>query len=311
MAGGYRRQGRRVMIAESGGLILAIDAGGTFFKSALVTAGGQIVNGSRLSCPADSDGRAESVQAAYQWLIEKQMEAAECMDSRITAIGVDTPGPFDFTRGESHMRHKFRSIYGIPLRPWLEEKAGKIPIYFLHDSTAFLLGEHWRGRLRGCDDCGGVMLGTGLGFSYMRNGEVRLNEEGGPACSLYSRPFRAGTAEEAVSRRGICRRYRNRSLDCAPESDVIDIARLAGAGDLAALETFKETGEMLGEILLPVLHEQQCRRLVVGGQISKAYSYFGRFLEQALEGAGLDQIGPSENPDDVHLLGCAWFMLNR
>lgn len=293
------------MTEEGRGLILAIDAGGTFFKSALVAADGQIVCGSKLSCPADSDGPAELIQAAYQWLAGKQMEAAEHRNSRVAAIGIDTPGPFDYARGESRMRHKFRSIYGIPLRPWLEEIVGKVPIYFLHDSTAFLLGEHWKGRLRGCDDCAGVMIGTGLGFSYMKNGEVQLNDVGGPACSLYSRPYRDGTAEDFISRRGICRRYQNRVLDCPNGIDVIDIAKFAGAGDHAALETFEETGEMLGEILLPVLREQQCRRLVVGGQISKAYPFFGKVLEQVLEGAGLDQTGPSGNPDDAHLLGCA------
>ena len=66
----------------------------------------------------------------------------------------------------------------------------------------------------------------------------------------------------------------------------------------------RETGRMLGEILFPVLKEKGCRRLTIGGQISKAYPLFGRDLEQTLADLQLDGISPAANPDDAHLLGC-------
>lgn len=296
---------------ECSRLFLAIDAGGTFFKSALITEDGQIEKNSRISCPVDSEGQAGSVRDAYHWLIEKQMEVAKNRNSNIAAIGIDTPGPFDYTKGESRMLHKFRLLYGIPIRPWIEEKIGKVPIRFLHDSTAFLLGEYWKGELKDCNNCAGVMLGTGLGFACMRDGKVQLNEQGGPGYSLYNRPFGDGNAEDYVSRRGICRRYRDRNSDCVSGVDVVDIAEFAKKGDPMALDTFEETGRMLGEILLPVLRQAPYKRLVIGGQISKAYPYFGPALESVLNGTGLDMIGPSRCPDDSHLLGCAYSIINQ
>ncbi len=296
-------------MTEHGGLILAIDAGGTFFKSGLVTADGEIPVHTRISCPVDSAGQADSVRWAYQSLIGRQLENARALGQAIKAVGVDTPGPFDYREGKSLMRHKFRALYGIPLRPWIQEAAGKLPVRFLHDSTAFLLGEYWKGGLQGEGNAAGVMLGTGLGFAFMQNGAVQLNFQDGPGFSLYTVPYREGIAEDYVSRRGIISRYLERVPQAESGIDVADIARLARRGSAPALATMKETGRMLGEILLPVLKEKQCRRLAVGGQISKAYPLFGPDLEKVLEDIRLDSVAPAKSPDGAHLLGCAYLLL--
>ena len=60
--------------------------------------------------------------------------------------------------------------------------------------------------------------------------------------------------------------------------------------------------------MFPVLKEKGCRRLTIGGQISKAYPLFGRDLEQTLADLQLDGISPAANPDDAHLLGCAYVL---
>ena len=286
--------------------ILVIDAGGTFFKSGLIDEDGHVLNGSRISCPVDSDGEAENVRKVYHTVISRQMETASLQDAAVAAVGVDTPGPFDYKQGKSCMKHKFKALYGIPIRPWIEEATGGIPINFIHDSTAFVLGEYWKGKLQGNENGAGVMLGTGLGFAYMCDGVVQLNQQGGPKYSLYSQPFRNGKAEDYVSRRGICRRYRERMPQSGLQLDVVDIANLAKAGDQAARETMEETGEMLGEILTPVLETIACHQLVIGGQICKAYPYFSAPLEQILKNIGVERVAPSQNPDNSHLLGCAY-----
>ena len=153
-----------------------------------------------------------------------------------------------------------------------------------------------------------MMLGTGLGFAYMRNGEVQLNPQGGPDFSLYTVPYRKGAAEDYVSRRGIISRYLERTPMAGSGIDVADISRLAREGSVPARVTMRETGRMLGEILFPVLKEKGCRRLTIGGQISKAYPLFGRDLEQTLADLQLDGISPAANPDDAHLLGCAYVL---
>ena len=292
-------------------VVLAIDAGGTFFKSGLVSCDGEIEENTKFSCPVDSGGTKESVRDGYRRLIVWQMEKARCLGLSVMAVGVDTPGPFDYEKGESLMKHKFQALYRVPLRPWIEEAAGKLPITFIHDSTAFLLGEYWKGGLKGNSDCAGVMLGTGLGFAYMEHGVVKLNPQGGPGYSVYNRPFRDATAEEYISRRGIIRRYRQLTGDESPEIDVKNIAQMAEKGCKEARMILEETGTMLGEVMLPVLKEIRCDKLVIGGQISKAYPYFGKALENRLKGTGLQTIVPSHSPDKSHLLGCAYGIFEK
>lgn len=287
--------------------VVAIDAGGTYFKSALVTMEGEIPQHSRFCIGIDSNGEEQSVKDAYQTIIRTQLLFAQELGLAAAGIAVDTPGPFDFENSASLMKHKFRSIYGIPLKPWLKEAAGPVPILFLHDSTAFMLGESWRGEAAGYQDAAGVMLGTGLGFACMKNGHVRLGMGGGPEISLYDRPFLGKTAEDYVSRRGITGYYKALTA-CGEEEalDVLEISRRAREGEEAARETFAKTGQYLGRILALVLARLETRCLVVGGQISKSFDLFGEELKSELQiVSSLEKIVRCGQPDDAHLLGCA------
>ena len=73
-------------MTEQDGLILAIDAGGTFFKSGLVSADGKILEHTRVSCPVDSAGQASSVRSAYHILIARQLENARAIGRAIKAV---------------------------------------------------------------------------------------------------------------------------------------------------------------------------------------------------------------------------------
>ena len=137
------------MMTEHGGLILAIDAGGTFFKSGLINAAGEIVEHTRISCPVDSGGQADSGAPRLPY---PDSQAARKRPG---------PGPDDQSGGGGHPRPlrlpggKKPDASQIP-RPVRYSSApvdsgggGKLPVRFLHDSTAFLLGEYWKGGLKG------------------------------------------------------------------------------------------------------------------------------------------------------------------
>lgn len=286
-------------------VVLAIDAGGTYFKSALVTTEGKLLVPSLYTKRVDSAGSAQSIREAYQGIVAWQLDKAAQLQASIIGIGVDTPGPFDFTLCLSRMQHKFQSIYGIPLKPWIQQAAGDVPIHFVHDSAAFIMGEAWQGAAKGFANAAGVMLGTGLGFACTKGHQVIANPHGGPGVILYSAPYRDGIAEDYVSRRGIIARYRQRVSDAPPTIDVKEIAAMALQGDGDANGIFTQTGSMLAEILYPILQQLQTQCLVIGGQIAKAYPLFEGALRAGLSGLVLEKIAPSPNPDDVHLLGCA------
>ena len=291
--------------------ILAVDAGGTALKTALVRTDGSLLPASRLKVPVPSDGSAAEIQAAYQAMTQKQVALADRLGLSLAGIGVAICGPFDFTLGLSRMTHKYPGIHGIPMRPWFEAIAGPLPVHFIHDSTAFMLGETWHGPHAGHARICGVMLGTGFGFGAMLDGQVLLNDKQGPGIIVYNRPYRDGIVEDYVSRRGILATYR-RQLEQAglpyPDEpfDVKQIGDLADAGDVVAIETFRETGRHLAAILRPILMEYRFTALVVGGQIARSCSIILPPAQKDL--ADLDFLTCIEQAgliDDAPILGVA------
>jgi glucokinase len=300
--------------------ILAIDAGGTSLKTALVLPDGTPVKNSHLKVPVPSDGSAAAIKAAYQDMTVRQLEQVQRLGLQLAGIGVSICGPFDFTLGLSRMTHKYAAIYEQPMRPWLTEITGPLPIHFIHDSTAFMLGETWHGPHAGYDRICGVMLGTGFGFGAMFGGEVYLNERQGPGIIIYNQPYRDGIVEDYVSRRGILDTYR-RLLDLAglPEPDapydVREIGIWADENDPVAVETYRETGRHLAGILRPVIEQYRFNCLVLGGQIARSSNIILPPLREGLSGLqSLLCIEQALLIDDAPILGvtrACWGRIER
>ena len=231
-------------------VILAIDAGGTYFKSALVNIRGEILDGSFYQAPVSSDGTKNAIFKTYADIIRHGFECAGKYSGQILGIGVSTPGPFDYKHGVSLMKHKFQSIAGVPIREELYASdicPDKMPVIFMHDAHAFLAGEHWAGAARGFDNAASITLGTGLGFGIMKNGEILGNAQGGPVESIFKLPYKNGILEDCVSRRGIISRYWKCAEKSEAEIDVHEIAEQARGGDETAIKVFVETGQNSGE----------------------------------------------------------------
>ncbi len=271
-------------------VILALDAGGTSIKAALM------VNG-------------EPQQIAQVNFAGEDREALLCAfrDAlrlgegwEIAGIGVGCPGPFNFSTGTSWMVHKWKGIQGVPLPPLFQQVYPNVPIRFLHDSTAYMLGEGWLGAGRDAQSPAGVMLGTGFGFSCMKHRRVVLDNTSTPLLKLWCAPFGEGTVEDYVSRRAIRKRYALRSGVDAPE--VNEIASLARAGDPDAVATFAETGAYLGEVLYRYL-PSYCDQVVMGGQITRSIDLFLPYVKAPVP------ILPAANLEDAALRGIAVFCM--
>lgn len=275
--------------------ILSIDAGGTSFKSAVVSDSGNIVGGTLMSVKVSNTGTADEIKDCYQTILYEQLKHGISID----AVAVDTPGPFDYINGMSLMQHKFQSIYGVPLRPWINEIING-EVIFVHDSTAFMYGEAWKSPLSKYSCIGGVMIGTGLGFAIMRGGKVLENENGGPYRSIYKLPLDGRTAEDYISGRGIVERYGDLSLTA------LDVAKLAEKGDEKAYEAYSVMGSLLARILKPAADELGIQAIVLGGQISKSYKMFIEPLKSGLPDV---EVIPSSRFDTSHLLGAAYYAI--
>lgn len=301
--------------------VISIDAGGTFFKSAIVSENAEVLSGTPLTIPARSDADAENVREGYEKTLRAQLENATRLGIEISAVAVDTPGPFDYENGFSLMRHKFKAIYKTPLRPWIKAVVGDIPVTFIHDSAAFLTGEMWSSPYGEYKNAAGSMLGTGLGFATMKDGEILLAPDGSPLYSIWKRELTPEDisgcdissdfviAEDVVSGRGISKRY---ALLTGLEVSAKDIERFANEGDEAAKKVYADTGRVLGRVTAPYLKLIGAEIFILGGQISRAAPLFTKELGEALaDVTTLKKIVRSARLDTSHMLGAAHNCFSR
>ena len=289
--------------------LLALDIGGTFLKSCLCDREGNPLPGSFDREAVDSNGELSVIKNAYQSLLARMKIAAASRGLSIVAVAADIPGPFDFKTGVSRMAHKYTSLFGVPLFPWFNEVLGYIPVRFLHDSSAFLSGASLAHPE--ITDCAGVMIGTGLGFAVMKEGVILENEAGGPAYSIFRRPFKDKTAEEYISGRAVLRRYNE--LSPVPSDSAKKIGDAAEAGvDPVALRVYEEIGTNLAEVISPILSELNTRALYLGGQISKSFCLFEKTLREGLKGVStLTVVEAAQDLDLAHLHGAARWLLQN
>ncbi len=286
--------------------IYALDAGGSFLKSGLVdTDTMEVINGTRDSEAVNSaSGTVPEIRAAYASIAARAKVNAETRGYEITAVGMDTPGPFEYSSGTFCMRHKYTALYGISVLQWFAEDIPCVPVHIIHDSSAFILGASRAvsPERRAHDTLGAVMIGTGLGFSLMRDGVPLTNEVGGPKVSIYRNHICGTEAEELISARGITNRYAALAGISGEHLDAKTVAIRARSGDGAAREVYAETGRLLGKLLQPILSEYDAHTLLLGGQISRDAELFTRELSAALRGV---DVMPAVELDDAHLIGVA------
>ncbi len=290
--------------------VLAIDAGGTYFKSCIIRSDGSIAETAVRKRLVDSSGGSEGILRAYEDIVCASLEFAAENKINLSGIGVSTPGPFDYKGGKSLMKHKFASIYGMDLRAEIILRCGltkEFRIRFLHDAHAFILGEHWQGAAKGYLNTAGITIGTGLGFGCMINGKIKLNENGGPYVSIYSIPFREGILEDYVSGRGIVNTYRRLTDGMGQEKDAREIGLLAESGeDISAVAAYKEMGRILAGGIEGILNRLRVECLVFGGQISRSFAVMADEIKEGLVNIKtLNKVCMAEDIDLSPLKGAA------
>ena len=287
---------------------LLLDVGGTFVKSVVATLEGELLPNTESSAPINSDGTREEIERSFATVVSKGNTIARKNGYTLAGVGIAFPGPFDYNTGISYMTHKFAALEKVSVKNLfhsLPEIGIDMPVVFMHDVTAAVLGELSFGAAQGYKNVAVVTLGTGLGFSHTQNGEIQYSQLGSPATSIYNRPYREGNLEDYASKRGFLRAYAEVRGEANPESlTVAMIGGKCGEGDVQALESFYNVGNILATELKPLLEELNIECLLFGGQISRSFAYFEPALRPLLESvATLKHISPMKNLSTAAPLG--------
>jgi glucokinase len=178
------------------------------------------------------------------------------------------PAPFDYKNGICliEKQGKFRHLFGINLREELSGHLGILPsnIFFINDAEAFLLGEVSFGEGNNVNNILGLTLGSGLGSSIKSGNTVR---DGGLWCS----PFKSGIAEDYLSSRWFIN-WINQELNIQVDGvkEIVSNPEIMKKGP----SVFDFFAKNLADFIIKQQEEFQADKIILGGNISKAYPFF-------------------------------------
>lgn len=286
---------------------LAIDAGGTYLKSAVLNALGEIIRDSYRSAQSFSEGSKSEIFGAFSEVISEGNKSISERNLKLGGIGIAFPGPFDIYNARPLMKHKFQAIHGLDLRAFFYENQkikNHIPINFVHDANAVLQGEIWKGNAKGFNNVAVITIGTGLGFSVSQDGELLSNEIGGPNVSIFKLPCRNGILEDYISQRGFLNIYGEFSGKNTTDIQVSDLGKWADKGDDYSLKTFQEVAKILSDSLRNIIIERNIECVLFGGQISRSFHHLEKTILNEWKDIGqLKKIGVVKSIDNAALYG--------
>ena len=260
---------------------LLLDVGGTEIKGCVSDASGRKTRIRKF--PAHAQKSAEKILDNLAGICRK---LAGETDGMIRGVGMAIPGPFDYQKGISRMQglNKYDSIYGSPLEPEIKARVPELKeaqFLFLHDIEAFALGESWYGTCCGAEKILCVCIGTGAGSAFIEHRKTIKTGIGVPENGwIYRMPFREFILDDYLSVRGL-ERISLAVLGKAQSGR--ELSHLAKAGNMEAQELWRRFGADAAEGLLPVLTAYRPDLLLLGGQISKSFRWFGTQLNAACE----------------------------
>jgi len=289
---------------------------------------GTDIGGSHISCAAiDLDSGKILRETLSESVVNNQAHANEIIDvwskalsdvlakvplTKVKGIGFAMPGPFDYVKGISYIKGvaKYDNLYGFNITDAISQSLN-VPadflIRFMNDASAFAVGEAWAGSATSSNRSLSITLGTGFGSAFISN---RIPIVDGPEVPklgcIYHLPYNDGIADDYFSTRGLLGRYKN--LTGKDLDGVKELAELAASNKIVA-DIFTDFGDKLGQFLIPWLKTFKAEIIVIGGNISHAYSLFGEALETRFTMEDCTcKIALSKLKEDAALLGSAYLL---
>lgn len=280
--------------------VLGVDIGGSHVTAAMISLErGTILHDSKVRLDLDSNAGKHEIIAVWKSAIELASSKASDMENHL--IGISMPGPLDYEKGISYIKHqdKYDALYGLNLKDILstELRVPSANIRFENDATSFLRGEILGGAAKMCRNVLGVTLGTGLGSAKSINNGAVCDAD------LWNMPFKDSVAEEYLSTRWFKTEYFQLTGRSIP--NVKALAQRVKNGDSDASMLFKEFGRNLGLFLKGFVNlESDIDTVVLGGNIVKSS---GLFMTRLLEAFDMDHIAvkQAELGEDAALIGAA------
>jgi len=279
----------------NGQTVIGVDLGGTNVRAGKMVGQEMVAHRSRA---ITSKGTQDQV------LQEIRETISAVFDKQVSAIGIGVPSLVDVDQGIVYTVENIPSWKEVQLKKNLEQ-AFAIPVFVNNDANCFALGELYFGAGRGYQHLVGMILGTGLGAGIIISHKLYCGHNCG-AGEIGTIPYRENTIEYYCSGQFFQHQY---GLDGGT------LFERAQQGDRQALEIFHEYGDNLGHAVMIALYAYDPEIIVLGGSVSKAWSFFEKSLRHKLESFAYQHalarlvIQPAQTPK-ISVLGAAALCYN-
>lgn len=297
-------------------LAVGIDIGGTNSRFGIVDANGKILVRDSIITTDFPDAK------KFAKTIAHKISDLLPNDSELVGVGIGAPNG-NFFSGTIEFAPNLQWEGIIPLAKYFSA-ALHCKAVLTNDAKAAALGEMLFGGAKGMKDFIFITLGTGLGSGIVVKGELVYGHDGfagevghvivvpgGRPCGC----GRKGCLEKYCSATGMVTTYLEKSHLPKAKSNSIDakyIYELAKNGDKTAIDSFNQTGEMLGLALANSATYTRPEAIFLFGGLAQAgkliFNPVKKSFEKNLLGIykGKIKILPSKlREDDAAILGAA------
>lgn len=284
-----------------GSYYIGTDLGGTNIKVSVFDERFHLVGENRT--PTEVSYGSEHVLNRMLENITSLLEQLGLTSEDIRCMGIGVPGILDIRNGISRFSPNFPQWKEVPIVAWMENHL-RIPCYIDNDARVNLYGEWKFGAGKHRDHVLMITLGTGLGGAAVVDGKVIYGSTGSAGeighINMFreGRPCRCGSSGclgRYVSALGILRTFREK-IEAGGSSIILDwvngdlnqitaemLSDAYDEGDPLAIETMKETGELLGYGLCAVFSLYNPEIIIVGGGMSNTGERLLQYTKQILD----------------------------
>lgn len=269
-------------------LKIGVDIGGTEIKAGLITSKGKVLKKVVVLTEVEQ-GKAvvtENILKAISLIVKSKKF------KKIPSIGVGCPGPLNHSTGVVGDTPNL-PLKGVNIKDVIKKRF-RTKVVINNDANCFILGESLFGAGKGCKNLVGLTLGSGVGGGIIINKELYYGK--GNAGELGHMTIKLngmiascgndGCIEEYVSRRGLMRLAESFGLRV---EEPIDIYNLALKKNPSTIHLFKEMGIYLGIAVANLVNAFDPDKVIFGGGISGAWSFFSHSLKDEVKKRALNK----------------------
>ncbi len=234
--------------------VIGIDLGGTNVRAGLVDNG----------VLTEINSRRINPQAPVSNVLQDIFDLTDPLArTAVAGIGIGVPSVVDLETGVVYDVQNIPSWKEVPLKAIMEDRY-KVPVIVNNDANCFALGEYYFGKGQGEDSMIGLTIGTGLGAGIIINRKLYAGANCGAG------EFGMVAYLDKWYEYYACGQFFGNVYGV----DGGEVFIKAQNGDKAAIEMYAEMGMHLGQALKTILYTYDAKRIIMGGSVRSAYTFF-------------------------------------